>query len=119
MGSPLELWLHQQLGVAVARLSAVGGGCIHRAWCVELADGQRWFAKTNRATALPLLQAEADGLGALAAMAPPGVVVPLPLASGVAVDQAVLVHCFAVEAVAIPHHLSLRSHLHVSPEPFC
>jgi fructosamine-3-kinase len=43
----------------------VGGGCIHRAWRLELADGRRLFAKTNRLPLKPVLAAEADGLAAL------------------------------------------------------
>ena len=60
----------------------VGGGCIHQAWCLQLADGARLFAKTNQAHALPLLEAEADGLKALKAVAGDRCVVPAPLAHG-------------------------------------
>ena len=88
---PLAAWLHDQLGIRMAGLTPVGGGCIHRAWCLRTADGERLFVKTNRADKLPLLDAEADGLAALARMAPPGLVIPEPLACGLAGDQAVLV----------------------------
>jgi fructosamine-3-kinase len=87
-------WLGEQLGVRLLGQGAVGGGSIHSAWCltVEGVAGGRLFAKTNRASALPLLQAEADGLAALArAAAGTGVTVPIPLAIGVAGDRAVLV----------------------------
>ena len=47
----------------------MAGGCIHRAWRLEGEGGQPLFIKTNRASALPLLHAEAEGLVALAAMA--------------------------------------------------
>ena len=89
-GAPAA-WLQQQLGQAVLGRRAVGGGCIHAAWRVELADGAVVFVKTNSAPLLPLLQAEADGLAALAAVAPNGLQVPVPLACGEAGEQALLV----------------------------
>ena len=90
--APLSAWLADRLGVALAGRSAVGGGCIHSAWCLHLADGRRLFAKTNHAAALPLLEAEAEGLAALAAAAgDDGPLIPAPLALGVAGEQAVLV----------------------------
>jgi fructosamine-3-kinase len=88
----LAAWLADRLGVSLVGRTAVGGGCIHSAWCLELAGGARLFAKTNRASALPLLEAEADGLAALAAAADPArLVVPAPQALGRVGDQAVLV----------------------------
>jgi fructosamine-3-kinase len=90
-GDPLAAWLMDRCGVSLAGRTAVGGGCIHSAWCLELRDGGRLFAKTNRADALPLLEAEAEGLAALAAAADPDrLVIPVPLALGVVGDQAVL-----------------------------
>jgi fructosamine-3-kinase len=86
----MEIWVEQQLGCPVRARSAVGGGCIHSAWRLELADGRRVFAKTNRAEALPLLAAELEGLRALAPWAPPALRLPEPLALGVAGGQAVL-----------------------------
>lgn len=88
----LAAWLADRLGVSLVGRTAVGGGCIHSAWCLELDGGARLFAKTNRASALPLLEAEADGLAALAAAADPArLVVPTPRALGLVGDQAVLV----------------------------
>jgi fructosamine-3-kinase len=87
----LDSWLQQQLGAAVRRRSSVAGGCIHSAWCLELDDGRRLFVKTNRIAALPWFDAEADGLQALAAVAPPELTVPEPLFCGSSADQAVLV----------------------------
>jgi fructosamine-3-kinase len=88
----LSAWLADRLGVVLTGRSAVGGGCIHSAWCLRLADGRRLFAKTNARPALPLLQAEAEGLAALAAAAgDDGPLIPSPLALGVAGDEAVLV----------------------------
>ena len=88
---PLTAWLTDRLGRRLVARTPVGGGCIHRAWRLQFADGGVLFAKTNRASALPLLGAEVEGLLALAAHAPEGLVVPEPLAWGTAADQAVLV----------------------------
>jgi len=88
---PLAAWLREQLQISVVARTPVGGGCIHSAWRLQTADGEHLFAKTNRADKLPLLQAEAEGLLALARVAPPTLMIPRPLAIGVAGDQAVLV----------------------------
>jgi fructosamine-3-kinase len=92
--SQLGAWLAQQLAepgpLALAGVEVVGGGCIHRAWRLELADGRRFFLKGNRQAALPLLEAEADGLQALAACGAPPLVVPKPLAVGAADGWALL-----------------------------
>jgi fructosamine-3-kinase len=89
---PLAAWLDERLGVGLEARRPVGGGCIHSAWCLQLADGRRLFAKTNRLPALPLLEAEAEGLAALAAAADPDrLVVPAPLALAEVGEQAVLV----------------------------
>lgn len=85
-------WLAEHLGVEPLSCRPVGGGCIHSAWRLDLADGSRLFAKTNGASSLPLLEAEADGLQALAAAAgEEGPRVPVPLACGLAGPSAVLV----------------------------
>ena len=86
-----DRWLQQQLGQPVQRRQPVAGGCMHQAWRVELADGRVLFVKTNQVQALPLLEAEAAGLRALATVAPADLHVPLPLAVGRSADQAVLV----------------------------
>jgi len=88
---PLADWLRHQLGIQLVSRTPVGGGCIHRAWCLRTAAGERFFAKTNAADKLPLLEAEAEGLAALAQVAPPGLVIPQPLARGLAGEEAVLV----------------------------
>lgn len=88
---PLAGWLHDQLAIQIIARTPVGGGCIHSSWCLQTAQGERLFAKTNRSAMRPLLEAEAEGLVALAAMAPPGLTCPTPLALGLAGDQAVLV----------------------------
>lgn len=88
----LTPWLAEQLGVEPLGWSAVGGGCIHSAWRLDLADGRRLFAKTNGASSLPILEAEAEGLRGLAAAAgEEGPRVPVPLACGLAGPSAVLV----------------------------
>jgi fructosamine-3-kinase len=88
---PLATWLDAQLGIRLVARTPVGGGCIHSAWCLQTEGGGRLFAKTNQATMAPLLEAEAEGLVALARVAPPTLVIPTPLAWGLAGDQAVLV----------------------------
>ncbi|MFM7267065.1 MAG: fructosamine kinase family protein [Cyanobium sp.] len=90
----LRAWLDQQLGLRLREQIPVAGGSIHSAWClsVEGAASGQLFAKTNAASALPLLEAEADGLRALALAARgTGLQVPQPLALGLAGGQAVLV----------------------------
>ncbi len=64
-------WLAQQ-GMELVTMQPVGGGCIHRAWQLELRDGSHRFAKTNQGALLPVLEAEADGLEALATAAQGG-----------------------------------------------
>lgn len=91
-GDPLAPWLAECLGRQLVGRSPVGGGSIHSAWCLRLADGARLFVKTAPADALPLLEGEADGLAALAAAADPAqLTVPSPLALEVVAGQAVLV----------------------------
>ncbi|MFZ9215927.1 MAG: fructosamine kinase family protein [Vulcanococcus sp.] len=88
----LAQWIKQQTGAELARLSPVGGGCIHSAWRLELQDGRVCFAKTNQADLLPVLEAEADGLRALRQTldAPRPLQIPEPLALGLAGREAVL-----------------------------
>ena len=92
----LAPWLAERLGLTLRDRQPVGGGCIHRAWRLRLETrgpgSTCLFAKTNRPEALPLLEAEADGLAALAAAAEgSGLVVPQPLALGQVGGEAVLV----------------------------
>ncbi len=87
--APLGDWLERRLGVPLGALRPVAGGCIHQAWALDLADGRRLFAKTNRLADLPLLKAEANGLAALAAAAGE-LVIPQPLACEALGDQALL-----------------------------
>ncbi|MEY2645605.1 MAG: hypothetical protein RLZZ611_2254 [Cyanobacteriota bacterium] len=65
----LGSWLRRELGEELQAMVPVSGGCIHRAWRLELSSGRRLFAKTNQIERLPMLIAEADGLRALAAAA--------------------------------------------------
>lgn len=87
----LAEWASKDLAVALTDCRAVGGGCIHSAWELVLADGRRLFAKTNAAGALTLFQAEVEGLRALAGAAGADLVIPEPLHFGLAGDRAVLV----------------------------
>ena len=109
-------WLAERLQVRPVAHQPVAGGSIHQAWCLTVEALQplapqpcaptcapisapdqppprrRLFAKTNRSTALPLLEAEAEGLAALARFAPDcGLTVPEPLALGVSAGRAVLI----------------------------
>ena len=93
----LAHWVLQHTGAALKAIDPVGGGCIHRAWRLELQDGRACFAKTNRPELLPVLEAEADGLEALrhalqgAEPAEQALLqVPKPLSLGLAGDEAVL-----------------------------
>jgi fructosamine-3-kinase len=89
---PLAAWIAERFGAGPVARGAVSGGCIHEAAGLELEDGRRLFVKTNHAEALPMLEAEAEGLAALAACADAAeLVVPAPLALGLAGDRAVLV----------------------------
>ena len=101
-GSAMQLaalapWIEAQLERQVIAMQPVGGGCIHRAWRLQLSDGTPLFAKTNRAELAPVLEAEADGLTALhsaANQASSGghtVAIPEPLALGTVSGEAVLV----------------------------
>ena len=87
----LASWLAGELGVSLASLRPVSGGCIHTCWALELADGGRLFAKTNREAHLPVLAAERAGLEALATWAPTSLQVPRPLALATLQGRAVLV----------------------------
>ena len=91
----LARWLEERLQRTLLHSQPVGGGCSHNAWRLELHDGGRLFAKTNRAALLPVLEAEADGLAALAAAAAAagdsGPQIPSPLACEQVEGQAVLV----------------------------
>ena len=72
-------WLGATFGAEPGVIRPVSGGCIHQSWQVQLAGGGAAFLKTNVASALPLLEAEAEGLRALAAWAPPQLQIPAPL----------------------------------------
>ncbi|MDP2254350.1 MAG: fructosamine kinase family protein, partial [Thiobacillus sp.] len=86
--------LAEAIGVATGTpcpaltLRPIGGGDINRTF--RASGGPRpWFVKTNRAGRLPMFEAEAAALHALAAT--DSVRVPRPLCSGVAAGQAFLV----------------------------
>ena len=87
----LAAWLACELDETLLGATPVGGGCIHSSWRLRLASGRQLFAKTNTAERLPLLQAEVEGLRALAAWAQPPLQLPQPLALTIQEGQAVLV----------------------------
>jgi fructosamine-3-kinase len=66
------------LGSEVRAASPVGGGCIHQARRLDLADGRRIFVKSGAGQAAAMLDAEAQGLELLA----PHIHVPQLLARG-------------------------------------
>ncbi|MFY8149526.1 MAG: fructosamine kinase family protein [Prochlorococcaceae cyanobacterium] len=76
---PIAACIRDRFGEDPVALEPLGGGCTGRFWGLRFADGRRLFAKTLQASELPLLEAEADGLGALAAVAPQDLAVPRPL----------------------------------------
>jgi fructosamine-3-kinase len=86
----LSTWVEALVGQPVRHLTPVGGGCIHSAWQLQLSEGGPLFAKTNRADMLPVLEAEADGLHALAAAACGALTIPRPLHWGRVDGQACL-----------------------------
>ena len=78
-------------GRQLVDVRAVGGGCIHQAWCLTLADGERLFAKSGNLQAMALFEVEAEALEALHAHADPDwLVVPKPLALSALPSGAVL-----------------------------
>lgn len=87
----LAAWLASELDETLLGATPVGGGCIHSSWRLQLASGRQLFAKTNSAERLPLLQAEVEGLRALAAWAQPPLQLPQPLSLTILEGQAVLV----------------------------
>ncbi|BBP02771.1 fructosamine kinase family protein [Sulfuriferula plumbiphila] len=92
----MSLWKSVAQGIQAAtgaafpiqRTTPVGGGCINAAWCIE-SGTTRYFVKTNSAAKLPMFEAEAAGLAALAASHT--LRVPHPVSSGVAGNEAFLV----------------------------
>ena len=78
-------------GRQLVDVRAVGGGCIHQAWCLTMADGERLFAKSGKPQAMDLFEVEAEALEALHAHADPDwLVVPKPLALSALPSGAVL-----------------------------
>lgn len=71
-----------------AQIQAARGGSINQAFAVHTADGRKWFLKLNGAQALPMFEAEIDGLAALAAC--DAFRIPQPIACGATADQSFL-----------------------------
>ena len=85
--------LAERLGQELRLGPPVSGGSIHRAQQLLLARGERLFLKVSGADRYPLLQAEQEGLAALAAAVDPALPLKIPavlLCDRVA-DRAVLV----------------------------
>ncbi len=91
------LWetIAQRLSAATGRSfefagqSQLGGGSINRATVVQGRDGRRYFVKFNRRDALPMFEAEAEGLRELARTAT--LRVPIPVNVGNAENEAFLI----------------------------
>ncbi|MBI4936690.1 MAG: fructosamine kinase family protein [Nitrosomonadales bacterium] len=73
----------------IARVAPLGGGCINRAFRLEGTDGARYFVKLNDKHKLPMFEAEAAGLAAIAATRT--VRVPQPVVCGLSGEHAFLV----------------------------
>ena len=78
-----------QCAFAVRSTTPVGGGSINASYRLEGTDGSRYFLKLNDARHHAMFQAEAEGLGAIAATG--AIRVPRPLAHGIAGTQSYLV----------------------------
>jgi len=76
------------LGGGAAQWSAVGGSALNATWRLDV-GGVRYFVKVNAAPRLAMLEAEADGLRALARVG--AIRVPAPVTTGTAAAAAFLV----------------------------
>ncbi len=52
-------------GKKIIEVNPISGGCIHHAWKITLATGEKFFAKTSSSEHYPILESEAIGLAAL------------------------------------------------------
>ncbi len=80
--TPIDREIAAALGGTVGSSRRVGGGCIHDARRLDLADGRVVFAKSGGGGNGALLEAEADGLRRLA----PHIRTPAVIGSGSAAD---------------------------------
>ena len=76
--TPVDQSIAASLGATICGTSPVGGGCIHHARRLDLADGRRVFVKSGGGKAAAMLEAEARGLNLLT----PYIRVPKLLAQG-------------------------------------
>tara|TARA_Y100001968_G_scaffold3933_1_gene3446 strand:- start:365 stop:1258 length:894 start_codon:yes stop_codon:yes gene_type:complete len=68
-------------GEKIIEISSISGGCIHKAWHIELKNGQQLFAKTSPPEAFPMLKFEAECLKKLKEFANKDLLlIPEPLA---------------------------------------
>lgn len=80
---PHDPLIASQFGAPAVASRGVGGGCIHDARCLDLADGRRVFVKSGTGPAARLLEAEERGLRLLAPhIRTPGVSGSGPLPGG-------------------------------------
>lgn len=73
----------------LARHARAGGGCINEAYCLQDAEGLRYFLKLNDARYLPMFAAEASGLNEISTTQT--IRVPHPITHGIAGAHAFLV----------------------------
>ncbi|KGG13590.1 MULTISPECIES: fructosamine kinase family protein [Prochlorococcus] len=67
-------------GSTIKNTTSIKGGCVHDAWCLELNDGEKVFAKTSSLKNFQMLKVESDGLKALNEYANKNVLyIPKPL----------------------------------------
>jgi len=76
-------------GFEIADAAPVGGGCINKAYRLQGKDGTRYFVKLNDARQLPMFEAEAQGLQAIAQTG--AIRVPQPIAHGTSGGKSYLV----------------------------
>ena len=68
-------------GEKIVEVNSINGGCIHHAWKIQLATGQKFFAKTASKDHFPMLEYEASGLVALNTQADEDyLIIPKPIA---------------------------------------
>jgi len=54
----------------IEKIIPVGGGCIHKAWCIHFQNGRRVFAKSNHIDNINMFKFESECLLLLKKFAP-------------------------------------------------
>ena len=49
----------------IEKISPVGGGCIHKAWCIHFQNGKKVFAKSNHIDNINMFKFERECLSVL------------------------------------------------------